>query len=182
MHKILFTSQGHHGFYQNLVQQARFSWQPGASQNPGSSFPFNLPQPRLPFLENLHFPDLLRFLNDLIHHDPCWPPTLTKFPLEIPKFEGNPGEDPGDHVTMLHLWCSSNSLKDDSIQLHLFQHTLIGGAAKWYIELDSSKYSYFKDLEMVFLNHFQLPVRYDVNIELLAKFEQIKVVHISDHI
>jgi hypothetical protein len=106
----------------------------------------------------------------------------TKFPSDIPKFEGKPGEDPGDHVTTFHLWCSSNSLKDDSIQLCLFQHTLIGGVTKWYIELDSSKYAYFNDLAMVFLNHFQLPVRYDVDTELLANFEQTKVIHISDHI
>jgi hypothetical protein len=53
---------------------------------------------------------------------------------------------------------------------------------KWYIELDRSRYSYFSDLAMVFLNHFQLPVRYDVDTELLANFEQTKADHISDHI
>jgi hypothetical protein len=35
---------------------------------------------------------------------------------------------------------------------------------------------------MDFLNHFQLPVRYDVDTKLLAKFEQKKEDHISDHI
>jgi hypothetical protein len=35
---------------------------------------------------------------------------------------------------------------------------------------------------MVFLNHFQLSVRYDVGIELLANFEKKIVVHILDHI
>jgi hypothetical protein len=80
------------------------------------------------------------------------------------------------------LWCSSNSLKDDSIQLRLFQCTLIGGVLKWYIELDSSKYAYFNDLAMVLLNHFQLPVRYDSNTKLLTKFELTKYDHISDHI
>jgi hypothetical protein len=35
---------------------------------------------------------------------------------------------------------------------------------------------------MVFLNHFQLPVRYDVGTKLLANFEQDKATHISDHI
>jgi hypothetical protein len=35
---------------------------------------------------------------------------------------------------------------------------------------------------MVFLNHFQLPVRYDADTELLANFEQTKDDHISDHI
>jgi hypothetical protein len=35
---------------------------------------------------------------------------------------------------------------------------------------------------MVFLNHFQLPVRYDVGTELLANFEQDNATHISNHI
>jgi ribosomal protein L44E len=35
---------------------------------------------------------------------------------------------------------------------------------------------------MVFLNHFQLPVRYDANTELVANFEQTKADHISNHI
>jgi hypothetical protein len=112
-----YTGQGNPGFYQNPGQHTRFSWQPGANQNPGSSFPLNPPQPRLPFLETLHLPDLSRLLNDPIFHDPHWPPMPTKFPSDIPKFEGKPGEDPGDHVTTFHLWCSSNSLNDDSIKL-----------------------------------------------------------------
>ena len=58
-----------------------------------------------------------------------------KLPLDIPKFEGKAGEDPGEHVTTFHLWCSSNSLHDDSIYLRLFQRTLTGPAVKWYIEL-----------------------------------------------
>jgi hypothetical protein len=106
----------------------------------------------------------------------------TKFPLDIPKFEGKPSEDPGDHVMTFHLWCSSNSLKDDSVQFCLFQHTLIGGAVKWYINLDNSKYTYFNYLAMVFIKNFQLSVRYNVDTKLLAKFEQTKVFHISNHI
>jgi hypothetical protein len=35
---------------------------------------------------------------------------------------------------------------------------------------------------MAFLNHFQLPVRYDAGTELLANFSQTKADHISDHI
>ena len=34
-----------------------------------------------------------------------------------------------------HLWCSSNSLMDDSVCLRLFHWTLSGTTAKWYIEL-----------------------------------------------
>ena len=40
----------------------------------------------------------------------------------------------------------------------------------------------FDDLAMTFLNHFQLPVRYDVGTELLSTFRQDKATHISDHI
>jgi hypothetical protein len=53
---------------------------------------------------------------------------------------------------------------------------------KWYIELDRLRYSYFNDLAMVLLNHFQLHVRYDVDTEFLANFEKTKSDHISDHI
>jgi hypothetical protein len=56
-------------------------------------------------------------MNDPMFHDPTCPPVPTKLALDIPKFEGKTGEDLGDHVTTFHLWCSSNSLKDDSIWL-----------------------------------------------------------------
>jgi hypothetical protein len=176
-----YASQGH-GFYQNLGQQPNVSWQPGASQTPGPFYPGYQQQPKLPFLATLHLLDLTRLLNDPICHDPCWPPMPMKLPSDIPKFEAKPNEDPGDHVTTFHLWCSSNSLKDDSVQLRLFQRTLIGSAAKWYIELDRSRYSSFGELAMAFLNHFQLPVRYDAGTEFLANFEQTTADHISDHI
>ena len=74
-------------------------------------------------------------MNDPMSHDPPWPAAPTKLPLEIPKFEGKAGEDPGEHVTTFHLWCSSNSLHDDSMHLSLFQCNLMGLVAKWYIEL-----------------------------------------------
>jgi hypothetical protein len=104
-----------HGFYQNLGQQPKFSWQPGANQILGSYPPVHTQQTKLPFLATLHLLDLSRLLNDPICHDPHWPSMPTKFPSDIPKFEGNPNEDLSDHVTKFHLWCSSNSLRDDSI-------------------------------------------------------------------
>jgi hypothetical protein len=104
------------------------------------------------------------------------------FPWDIPKFKANHNDDPGDLVTSFHLWCSSNLLKDDSVHFQLFQHTLIGSAVKWYIELDRSRYSSFGELAMVFLNHFQLPVTYNAGTKLLANLEQTKLDHISDHI
>jgi hypothetical protein len=53
---------------------------------------------------------------------------------------------------------------------------------KWYIKIENSKYAYFNDLTIFFLNHFQLSVRYDAETELLANIEQKKYDHISDHI
>jgi hypothetical protein len=66
-----YIGQENLGFYQNPGYRANFSWQLGASQNQSSSFPLTPPQPRLLFLENTHFPDLSRSLNDPIFHDPC---------------------------------------------------------------------------------------------------------------
>ena len=93
-------------------------------------------------------------MNDLVSHDLAWLAIPNNIPLDIPKFEGKPGEDPSKHVTTFHLWCSSNSLHDDSIHLRLFQHTLIGFATKWYIELPRGAFFLFDDLAMTFLNHF----------------------------
>jgi len=66
--------------------------------------------------------------------------------------------------------------------LRLFQRTLIGVAVKWYIELPKEAYGTFSQLVMVFLNHFQFPIRYDVGLELLSTLCQDTATHISDYI
>ena len=76
-----------------------------------------------------------------------------------------------------HLWCSSNSIVDDSIRMRLFQRTLTGFVAKWYIELPQAKYPNF-----MFLQYFQLPVRYDEGVEILLSCHQNTATHITDHI
>ena len=139
-------------------------------------------RPKLPFLATLNLPDLSKLMNDPVRHDPLWPPVPTKLPSDIPKFEGKAGEDPGAHATTFHLWCSSNSLNEDSVRLRLFQRTLTGTAAKWYIELPSAAFSSFWDLASAFLSHFQLLVRYEFETDLLSTFRQNKETHILDHI
>jgi hypothetical protein len=136
----------------------------------------------LPFLATLDFPDFSRILNDPIRHSPQWPAIPTKLPLDILKFDGKVGEDPNNHVMNFYLWCSSNSLMDDSIRLRLFQRTLTGSAAKWYIELPRGFFSNFNTLAMDFLTHYQLPIHYDTRTEILTSFKQTKGTHISDHI
>jgi hypothetical protein len=53
---------------------------------------------------------------------------------------------------------------------------------KWYIKLPWGEYKIFNQLVLIFLNHFQLSVRYDVGIELLSTFCQDRATHISNHI
>ena len=61
---------------------------------------------------------------------PWWLVVPNMLPLEIPKFNEKPGEDPSTHVITYHLWCSSKSLNDDSVRLLLFQHTLTSPTAQ----------------------------------------------------
>jgi hypothetical protein len=137
---------------------------------------------QLPFLATLDLPDLSRLTNDPIYHSPVWLAILAKLPSDIPKFDGKPREDPNNHVMTFHLWCSYNSLMDDSIRLRLFQRTLTGSATKWYIELPCASFHDFNSLAMSFLTHFQLPIRYETGTELLTSLHQTTSIHISNHI
>ena len=75
-----------------------------------------------------------------------------------------------------------NSIVDDSIRLRLFQRTLTGVAAKWYVELPQAKYRDFNSLAFIFLWYFQLPVRYDKRVEILLSCCQSTATHITNHI
>jgi hypothetical protein len=155
----------------------------------GGSNPYNfqqkwnpVPPPKIPFLATLNFPNLSKLINDPIRHSPAWPPIPTKLPLSIPKFEGKVNEDPNTHIITFHLWCSSNSLMEDNIRLRHFQRTLMGAAAKWYIELPTISYVDFGKLGNAFLHHFQLPIQYYSKTKLLTSFQQGDATHISNHI
>ena len=89
---------------------------------------------KLPFVATLELPDLNRLTNDPINYAPWWPVIPHKLPSDIPKFNGNLGEDLSTHVMTYHFWCSSNSLNNDSVRLRLFQRTITGLAAEGYIE------------------------------------------------
>ena len=81
-----------------------------------------------------------------------------------------------------HLWCLSNNIVDDLIRLRLFQSTLIGATSKWYIELPQAKYPDFNSLAFMFLQYFQLLVRYDEGVEILLSCCQNTATHITNHI
>jgi hypothetical protein len=143
----------------------------------------NPPPPlQMPYLASLNIPDLTKLTNDPILHDATWPAMPTKLPSDIPKFEGKAGDDPANHVMTFHLWCSSNSIMDDSIRLRLFQRTLTGPSAKWYVEEKSGSHTTFESLAKAFLTFFQLPIRHDNGLELLSNFKQTSATHIADHI
>lgn len=57
---------------------------------------------------------------------------------------------------------------DDSIKLHLFPRTLTSNATKWLNELLTSSFHEFGSLAMAFLTHFQLPIRYEIDPNLIA--------------
>ena len=138
--------------------------------------------PMLPFLAGLSLPDLDRLTNDPIHHDASWLAMLKKLPSDIPKFERLAGEDPSNHVRSFHMWCSSNSITDDSFCLRLFQHVLTGEASKWYVDQDPSSYTTFATIARVFLSYFQLPLRYDTGTKLLTSFRQSSATCLCDHV
>ena len=71
---------------------------------------------------------------------------------------------------------------DDSVRLRLFQRTLTGTAAKWYIELPQHSFLDFGSLATIFLTHFQLPIRYETGTNILTSLRQNTSTHISDHI
>jgi hypothetical protein len=149
---------------------------------PLQNYQFPQVNKQFPFLATLDLPDLSRILNDPILHSPYWPFIPSKLPSDIPKFDGRSGEDPNNHAMTFHLWCSSNSLMDDSIRLRLFQRTLMGSETKWYIELPRGLFNDFNTLAMAFLMHYQLPIRYETGTKILSSFKQSSSTYIFDHI
>lgn len=137
---------------------------------------------QISFVATLELPDLTQLTNGPIAHFSWWPIIPTKLPYDIPNFNGNPGEYPSTHVMMYHLWCSSNFLNYDSIQLCLFLQALIDIATKWYIEVPRAWFHDFNTLSTTFLTHLQFPIRYESGMELLTNFKQSYSSHISDHV
>jgi hypothetical protein len=187
------TSQSHPSTHSPLHGSRRPTSSQGGSTNPpnphqGSGSQHNMaganPNPplQMPYLASLNIPDLTKLTNDPILHSPTWPAMPTKLPSDIPKFEGKAGDDPANHVMTFHLWCSSNSIMEDSVRLRLFQRTLTGPSAKWYVEEKSGSHATFESLAKAFLTFFQLPIRHDNGLELLSNFKQTSATHIADHI
>jgi len=92
--------------------------------------------------------------NDPSQYVPFWLAIPAKLSSVILKFNIKPGENPNNHVINFHLWCSLNSLMDDSIRLRIFQRKLIGAEVKWYIELLHNSFVKFNSLAMDLLTHF----------------------------
>jgi hypothetical protein len=47
-----------------------------------------MPNIPMPYLASLNITDLTKLMNDPIFHDATWPNMPTKFPSNIPMFEG----------------------------------------------------------------------------------------------
>ena len=57
-----------------------------------------------------------------------------------------------------------------------------GSCSEMVYRVTGGTYTTFYDLVVTFINHFQLPIHYDVGTKLLSTFQQDKATHISDHI
>jgi hypothetical protein len=133
-------------------------------------------------LVSLDLPDLSCLKNDPIQHAPFWSAVPTKLQIDTLKFDEKPVEDPNNHVMNFHLWCSSNSLMEDSIGVRIFQRTLIGTIVKWYIELSHNSFVDFNSLSMDFLTHLWFPICYETHKKKLKSLRKSSSTHISDHI
>jgi hypothetical protein len=63
----------------------------------------NANQPTFPYLARLNLPYLKFFINDPIQHEATWTTMPSKIPSNIPKFEGNVGEDPSNSIMYFNL-------------------------------------------------------------------------------
>ena len=107
-------SASHTGSQLN-TQQGTSQTNPRSNQNFVSSHIAMASTYESHFLDSLNLPDLTKLTNDPIAHDPTWPLMPMKLPSDIPKLEGKQVEDQGNHVMTFHLWCSLNSIIDDTI-------------------------------------------------------------------
>ena len=97
-----FMGQMGGGYYPTGQGHGVYSNQPYPNQSYQGAW-HRAAQPRLLFLATLNLLDLSRLRNDPVSHDLAWPAVPTQLPSDIPKFEGNAGEDPSEHVTTFHL-------------------------------------------------------------------------------
>ena len=67
------------------------AWSTGIGPYRGHGMPF---KPQLHFLATLELSNVSKLTNDLILHNPYWPPVPTNVLGDCPKFEGKAGEDP----------------------------------------------------------------------------------------
>lgn len=125
---------------------------------------------------------LSRLTNDPITYDMAWLAMATKIPSDILKFEEKATEGPVNHVMSFHLQCSYNRIIEESVWLCLFQRTLTGLVAKFYVDALSKTYTIFEGLSNVFPSFFQLPITHDTCLEILIGIHQTKTTHIYDHI
>lgn len=89
---------------------------------------------------------------------------LTNLPSNIPNFQGQVEKDPSNHIMSLHIWHSSNNIIEDSVHLCLFQQTLMGPVARWYVNEPNVTYGTFEGIMKAFLLFLQLPLRHDIGL------------------
>ena len=109
-------------------------------------------------------------------------PCLPNFPQTSQSLRARKARTPRTISCLSICGVTSNNIVDDSTILRLFQSTLMGDAAKWYIELAHTSYPNFSSLTSMFLQYFQLSIRYEEGVEIFLSCRQTTTTHIIDHI
>jgi len=112
------------------------------------------PTPLLPFVNGPGHRDFNHLINDPLLHNPTWLEMSKELPSNILRFEGNPREGPTNHVHPFHMWCSSNSITNDSIHLWLFQCMVTEATTKWYVDNARATHSTLATLFETFISYF----------------------------
>jgi hypothetical protein len=75
----------------------------------------------------------------------------------LPKFYGQPGEDPNKHLRAFHLACSSQKaqgMTEDDMKLHAFPFTLADKAKDWLFNLYPGSVTNWTSMKKTFLERF----------------------------
>ena len=113
------------------------------------------PPPRMPYMVGLNFPYLRKLINDPIAHDLAWCAMPTKLHSDIPKFKGQVGEYLDNCIMYFHIWCSSNSIIEDSVWLASFNEPL---QDPLFVNEPIVTYDTFEGIAKAFLLFFQIPI------------------------
>lgn len=104
-------------------------------------------------------------------YERCLVPNVKAPPkFKVPDFEKFKGDtNPNEHLTS-YVRRMSMYTDDDKLLIQCFQDSLTGAALRWYMNLDSSQVSTFRDLADTFV------AQYRYNLDLAPDRDQLRSI------